>query len=82
MRVTSPTAARLSALRIADPPAWWRAVREALERADSVPAAAKSLGVSERTLWRWASADTSLTRGLELRGAGRPWPAQDVAQKP
>ncbi len=43
--------------------------RAALTRSLSVPVAAKELGVSERTLWRWLAQDPAIREGLELPAA-------------
>lgn len=65
----------LGALRKLDPTAWRDVVRAALKEHGSVPDAAGALEVSTRTLFRWISESKGdLTKGIETRGAGRPWP--------
>lgn len=60
-----PTASRrLTALRIAHPPAWRSIVREGLDAASAAgvgkPEAAQLLGVGRRTLYDWIDGDEEL----------------------
>lgn len=58
--------AQLSALRVAKPAEFALKVRAALEQGGSVPAAAKQLGVTPRTLFRWIADAPALIEGLAL----------------
>lgn len=60
------TARVLSALRIADPPAWRAKVRAALRAEGTLPGAAAALGVSRATLFRWVSEDPATREGIDL----------------
>lgn len=73
----------LSALRIADPPAWRMKVRAALRAEGSVDNAARALGVSRSTLFRWLENDPELREGIELatRGGDRTDSAGKRGQK-
>lgn len=82
MPTLSESGRRLSAMRIADPIVWTTEVRNALRKADGdVPAASEALGVSSRTLFRWIEDNASLTTGIDLRKAGRPWPEKPVKKR-
>lgn len=52
---------RIGALRIADRPAWLKEVKAAIRKHHGkIPAAAKELECSPRTLFRWVSEDAEL----------------------
>lgn len=51
----------LGALRVVDAAKWAREIRQAMKRSDGrVPDAARELGVSPRTLFRWLAEDRLL----------------------
>lgn len=56
----------LSALRIADPPAWREKVRAALRAEGNISGAATVLGVSRATLFNWLKAEPALREGIDL----------------
>lgn len=63
----------LSALRIADPPAWRAKIRAALRTEGTLAGAVASLGVARSTLFRWLAEDPTLREGIEIRDTrGRP----------
>lgn len=71
----------LSALRIADPPAWRAKVRDALRAEGTVPGAAKVLGVGRTTLFRWLDAEPALREGIDLPDKPGPLPGTPRAKK-
>ena len=62
----------LVALKIAAPAEWRDRVRCALLESGNVPGAAKRLGVTSRTVYRWIHDDSSLIDGIDLPAAGNP----------
>lgn len=60
----------LLAMRLVDPARWRGLVRDALAATAGVPEAARALGVSRPTLYRWLGEDPTLADGIALPGPG------------
>jgi hypothetical protein len=66
MALPSPQSLELSLLRERDPAGFLARVRPVIERTRSLTKTAEELGVSQRTMYRWAKDDAGLTRGIQM----------------
>jgi hypothetical protein len=72
MAIRNAATLELMALRLTDPPAYRKRIRDALAAHGSVPAAAVALDMPVRTLQTWVSKQTELSKGIALQAPGNP----------